>query len=69
MPDRNKKITIKDDSILFPDDAGIAYNDIIDILPKIRIYDKIITKNKLLINWKKVFILAKKMIWRKRRIY
>jgi len=59
-PIRKKIIHTNEDSILFSDDTGIGFSQTNDIMGEIKIYDdNVTTENKLLVNWRNVFILIK----------
>ena len=42
---------------MFPDDTGIAFAKNDDLLHKLHTYDKIATRNHLMVNWGKVFVI------------
>ena len=63
-PNNNETTTHFDDSILFSDDTGIGFTGINEILQKVKTYDNVTTKNGLLVNWEKVFILTKQKLRR-----
>ena len=59
-PDFVQIVNNHEDKTMFSDDTGIAFKNPKDIINKLTIYDQITQKNRLLVNWDKVFILIPK---------